>query len=168
MIDLFFEPVTFPILLLMRDEMREEDKNEALAAGHTPGRALLHSFMNSAEPLSVWSQDMELLVIFGITHPDVQDTSKGLMQGNPWLCGTNSLKKYPRELLAASNQFMATNALAYSVLENYVHDKNEQAKTYLDYLGFTLDEQPTINPNTNEPFIHFHWENPICASSLCQ
>lgn len=58
--------------------------------------------------------------------------------GCPWLLGTDSLMRYPRDIVTHGRQLVCKWELRYSHLFNYVDARNARSIAWLRRIGFTI------------------------------
>lgn len=115
--------------------MRQADREEVLASGgKSPAEALIWSLRKSS---AAWTAliDGRPEVMFGVGDLDILS---GI--GAPWLLGTDAVEKHHVAFLRLSVDFRAQLLARYSILRNFVHDKNTVSKRWLRWLGFELSE----------------------------
>ena len=79
-------------------------------------------------------------------------------QGSPWMVGSTALDRLSvqKRLLEQSRIAVAEMWDGYSLLFNLVDDRNEAAKRWLQWLGFTLLDPIAYGPD-RLPFRPFYW-----------
>ena len=113
--------------------MRQADRDEVLAAsGRSPGQALVFSLRKSSVS---WTAlvDGRPEVMFG-----VGDLNILARVGAPWLLGTDAVEIHSVAFLRRSRGFTDQLLRRYSVLRNFVDDRNTVSIRWLRWLGFTL------------------------------
>jgi hypothetical protein len=88
-------------------------------------------------------------------------TPHGADAGVPWMVtarGMESLSAQKRLLTASRAEFDAMKA-RYSMLFNVVDERNDAAKRWLAWLGFTLSDPVSYGP-LGLPFRLFQWSKP--------
>lgn len=130
------------------DNVRETDRVEMEALGMSVKEAL-----ELGRDWSRWTKmvffDNKPACMFGVS-----EAHRELSIGVPWMLGTEALNDHPRSLLLYSRLFISQMARQYALLMNHVHDENEPAKRYLDWLGFDLHEPKPYGP-FDAPFRRF-------------
>lgn len=122
--------------------MREADRQEVMASsGATPHRALMFSIEKSSV---AWTAlvDGQPEVMFGVGDLNVLTAT-----GAPWLLGTDAVDRNFRLFLRQSVSWRGKLLDRYSVLRNFVDDRNEVSKRWLSWLGFTLSDPMPIGVN---------------------
>lgn len=122
--------------------MREADRQEVMASsGSTPHRALMFSLEKS--PLA-WTAvfDGQPEVMFGVGDLNILTST-----GAPWLLGTDAVDRHFRLFLRQSVDWREKLLGRYSVLRNFVDDRNEVSKRWLSWLGFSLSDPMPIGIN---------------------
>lgn len=113
--------------------MRPADVAEVLASsGKSPHEALMFSLQRSAQ---AWTAlvDGQPEVMFGVADLNVLTRL-----GAPWLLGTDAVERNYRLFLRQSLSWREQLSGRYSVLRNFVDDRNEVSKRWLAWMGFTL------------------------------
>jgi RimJ/RimL family protein N-acetyltransferase len=62
--------------------------------------------------------------------------------GNPWLLGTDALRRVSREFLRQCPDYVTRMQERFPRLENFVHAENRLSLRWLKWCGFTLEETP--------------------------
>lgn len=115
--------------------MRQADRDEVFAAsGRSPGAALAYSLRKSSV---AWTAivDGRPEVMFGVGDINILG---GV--GAPWLLGTEAVETHSRDFLRMSRDFKDQLLKRYSILRNFVDDRNTVSIRWLRWLGFTLLE----------------------------
>lgn len=120
--------------------MREADRAEVWAASRkTPGDALIFSLRKSSmawtaivngKPEVMWGVG-DLNILAGV--------------GAPWLLGTDAVEKHYRLFLRQSVNWRNQLLQRYSILRNFVDDRNVVAIRWLEWMGFKILEPIEIN-----------------------
>lgn len=74
--------------------------------------------------------------------------------GMPWLLGTDVVLDHRKQFLRASREWVDIMLARYDELMNYVDDRNEVTKRWLQWLGFTLTD-PVLMGYEQVPFRQF-------------
>lgn len=135
---------------------READVAELWAqARSTPLDAMKGGIKATRSATTVLLDD-EPVAMFGVTPVSLL---KGW--GAPWLVGSARLDTMTmrKALLREAREVFAGWQRGYSFLLNFVDDRNERAKHWLAWLGFTLHETQPFGPDAL-PFRAFYWRSP--------
>lgn len=122
--------------------MRPADAAEVMASsGKSPHDALMFSFLKSS---IAWTAlvDGRPEVMFGAADLNVLTST-----GAPWLLGTDAVDRNYRLFLRQSLNWREQLSQRYSVLRNFVDDRNEVSKRWLSWMGFTLFDPIPIGVN---------------------
>ena len=115
--------------------MRQADRDEVFAAsGKSPAEALAYSLRKSAMAHTALI-DGRPEVMFGVGDLNVL---AGV--GAPWLLGTDEVEKHAVAFLRGSVEWKLKLLARYSVLRNFVDDRNTASIRWLKWLGFTLSD----------------------------
>ena len=122
--------------------MREEDKQEVWAMSHSsPLESLNNSVEISAEPLT-GLVDGKVICIFGVVEPSILSTT-----GIPWLLGSDLVADHSKIFLKMNKVFIDTIKQRYSLLTNYVDNRNKVSMAWLRWLGFKLHKPAPYGPD---------------------
>ena len=120
------------------EDMRVEDVEEVMAAGHDPYYALYLGFCNGKSYTLVdpdgWPAGM-----LGVVPQPAPDYRK--RHGVVWLLGTPSLVRWQYRFLKHSKPVLDELMQDYDILYNQSYYKNEVHHKWLKCLGFTLMER---------------------------
>ena len=150
-----FERITHDHLRYIADNMRDQDYNELIAAGHDDVyQVLIDSFDKSDMSTTVLYGDVPLAVL-GVYR---QNIVTGL--GVPWLLSSKDALKHKRYFLGLTDQVI-TEMLGYCPkLYNYVHSENSLSIRWLKWMGFTIHTSDVhINEKTGARFYKFTMES---------
>jgi hypothetical protein len=104
--------------------MRRADVEEILAAsGKTPVQALAHTALINGRPEMMFGVG-DLNILAGV--------------GAPWLLGTDEVVRHQTAFLRGSRDWLDQLLQRYSVLRNFVDDRNKVSIRWLKWLGFSL------------------------------
>ena len=113
--------------------MRNADRQEvAAASGKTPVQALTFSLRKSSIAYTALI-DGRPEVMFGVGDLNIL---AGV--GAPWLLGTDAVEKHYVAFLRGSIDWRDQLLRRYSVLRNFVDDRNRVSIRWLEWLGFRL------------------------------
>lgn len=118
--------------------MRDWDRVEAEAMGHTPGEALRLGIMASVDCYTVMI-DGEPEGMIGLVPKSILDG-----EGSPWLLGTDVIGMNPRPLLVLSRKLIGVWRDSLRNLTNLVAAENARTIRYLRRLGFTVEEERQV------------------------
>jgi hypothetical protein len=130
--------------------MREIDRVECAAMGHTPKQALRSGLASSTLALTALV-DGRAEAMFGLV---VISALGG--EGRPWLLGSDAVYAHPRAMLRAAPRYLAAMFEATPRLSNLVAADNVRAIRLLRRWGFTIDTETTMINNI--AFRLFHAE----------
>ncbi len=130
--------------------MREIDRIECAAMGHSPKQAL-RSGLALSDPAWTALVDGRAEAMFGLVV-----TSALGGEGRPWLLGSDAVYAHPRAMLRAAPRFLAAMFDATPRLSNLVAADNARAIRLLRRWGFTIDKEMTMISNI--AFRLFHAE----------
>ena len=119
--------------------MREADRIECAAMGHSPKEALRLGLRGSSFCFTA-TMDGVPAAMFGLVV-----TSALTGDGVPWLLGTDAVYGQPRAMLELGRRFVAMTADSTPRLANLVSAQNLRAIRYLRALGFTIEEQQIMH-----------------------
>lgn len=134
---------------------RQADIDELWAQGRSsPLRALRYG-MKVCPRARTGLLDGEPVCMFGVTPYSIL---RG--QGVPWMVGTRALEglSAQKALLRVSEQVMGGWMGEYSLLFNFVDQRNVAAHRWLRWLGFTLRDPVPYGPD-HLPFHPFFWSS---------
>lgn len=113
--------------------MRQADRDEVFAAsGRSPGAALAYSLRKSSH---AWTAliDGRPEVMFG-----VGDLNVLARVGAPWLLGTDAVERHYVTFLRRSVDFRQQLSRRYTLLTNFVDERNHMSIRWLKWLGFSF------------------------------
>lgn len=120
---------------MMKDNIREEDRNEVWASDHfTPEQALENSFKVSSEKMAFLVEG-EILGMFGIVPLTLMDDRACI-----WMITTNAIEKYAIKFLRASRYFIKILLERYSILSNFVDVRHKKSVKWLRWSGAIIRE----------------------------
>jgi hypothetical protein len=133
---------------LLAANMRESDRAELHAVGHTDLERVVRSSVSRS--LLCWSAfaDDELCCIIGVSPLSILTG-----MGSPWMLGTPVLDRHSRVLVRRTPEYIGRMLNAFPHLVNFVHAHNHTSVRWLRRLGFTLHEARPYGA-LGEPF-HF-------------
>jgi len=130
--------------------MRADDRREIWAAGCMLPRESLEMSLERSRIAWTGLVDGVPVCMFGVA------AEVGILPvGRPWLLGTDDIEKHQRAFLRRNRQKVAEMLSMYPLLVNYVDARNKASIKWLQWLGFTVDEN-TIPVGVNQvPFRRF-------------
>ena len=144
------EPATPEHVAEMSPNIRQADRDEVAASSNrTPEQALYEGLKRSDGYAWAGIADGEVVCIFGIAPMNILSDV-----GVPWMLGTPMIEKYATVFLKRSKKYVRGMCIMYPKLMNYVDDRNDVAKQWLQWLGFTLHEPEPYGVN-GLPFRRF-------------
>lgn len=142
------------VAIAIAPELRDADKRELeLASGVGIERALFRSIQ-----MSDWSA----VFVSGGRTASVVGLVRGALTLNSariWMVATDRIYEIPKIFMGMSRLVLREAEQSYGRLFNYVWDEHEDAKNWLRWLGFTLEE-PQAFGASGAPFRYF-WK---CAN----
>lgn len=114
--------------------MRQQDVDEVLAAGHTDLRAVIEDGIKRSPMCWAAFVDGELACIFGCAPLGTLLNPVGV----PWLLGTDVIQRHRRIFVRQSRPYIARMLASFTHLINAVHAENTVAVRWLRSVGFTL------------------------------
>jgi hypothetical protein len=144
-----FKPATsFDVSHLLKN-LRPHDAAEIEATGGITEMKLWECIEGANEAYSVFTEDRELVCIFGI-NPHPVDQHQGIV----WLLGTHLLDRHLKTLCKASTYWLKRWHTKYPVLTNHTDQRNKKVLRWLQWLGFKFINVNPVGPY-KVPFIHF-------------
>jgi len=134
---------------LMKDRLREADKQEIWASdNHTPEEALRSSFNLSTEKLTVVFNG-EPVAMFGIVPVTLLDD-----RAIVWMLTTDLIEKVSVRFLKLSKKFINLLREKYGILFNFVDVRHKKSIDWLEWCGAKLFK-PEIYGVERLPFHYF-------------
>ncbi|EMX0849497.1 hypothetical protein AAF302_000704 [Pluralibacter gergoviae] len=152
MIDAQIVPATAGHIEEMLPFVRQADAQEFLATNGWSPRRVLDTGLKTSTFCCAGLINGRVVAIFGVAPASMIGGS-----GIPWLVGTDALVTYQRTFLRRCGRVVTAMLMAYPRLENYVDVRNHVAKSWLHWLGFTLEEPAPYGVQGNL-FHRFHME----------
>ena len=119
-------------VLAVANGMRQSDKDEIWASHNAePLEALLVSLESSVHTWVVRMGE-KAVGIFGVAGTGEV--------GSPWLLGTDELSRYQSRFLRGTRECLDWLLTQYSMLENYVDQRNTISIKWLKWCGYTISE----------------------------
>ena len=113
--------------------MRSADREEVFAAsGKSPVQALVYSLRKSSVAYTAIIDGRPELM-FGVGDLNIL---AGI--GAPWLLGTDAVERHHVAFLRGSRDWLDQLLRRYSILRNFVDDRNKVSIRWLQWLGFRL------------------------------
>ena len=132
------------------ERMRKEDVEECWASNHLfPLEALLEG-LGSTRACWTGLYRREAFCMFGVVRAK-HDRSIGV----PWLLATDRLNNCSREFLRRNSEYVQAMRHQFTMLVNYVDERNKTSKRWLEWLGFVLDDEPVLAGPDRMPFRRF-------------
>jgi len=139
---LTFVPAVLEHVATVADRMRPADVAEVAAmSGLSPHDALAFSIERAS---NCWTAilDGQPEVMFGVSDLNILTRT-----GSPWLLGTDAVEREYRMFLRQSRDWSEQLFERYDLLRNFVDDRNEVSKRWLQWLGFTLLDPMPVGRN---------------------
>lgn len=145
-------PATRGHIEAMLPHVRQADVDEFLATNGWSPRRVLETGLRTSTFACAGLINGEVVTIFGVAPASMIGGN-----GIPWLVGTDALEKYQRTFLRRCGKVVNAMLAVYPYLENYVDARNNAARVWLHWLGFTLEEPKPYGIHSL-PFHRFHME----------
>lgn len=152
MIDVQLIPAQEEHIQLILPNVRQADIDELYAVSRLTTEEAIHLGLRIST--MAWSgfANGELVTMFGVSPASMIGGA-----GTPWLVSTHLVEKYQKTFLRGSRHALQAMLSVYPHLENYVDVRNNAAKAWLHWLGFTLEE-PAPYGALGLNFHRFHME----------
>ncbi len=118
--------------------MRDADRSEVGAVGHTPKQALVAGLRASTMAWTAWFRGSPV-AMFGIAPVSVLEGRAAV-----WLLGTNQVARGAAPFIRWGPNFIAAMQAEFPVLENAVAADNRLAMRLLVALGFDIEDDVVI------------------------
>ena len=128
--------------------MRQIDRDECRAMGHTPWQALFEAKQHSALCWTGAVNDRPE-AMFGVVSGSAVT---GL--GHPWFLGSDIARRQQRAFLQLAPQYIERIEAVFPRLDGYVSTRNVASLRWLRYMGFKLEIDTVFNMR-GEPMIRF-------------
>lgn len=132
----------------LANRMRDIDRREAAAFGHSPKRALVNGLRASTLCWTV-TLDGEPVAMFGVAPVSILNRT-----GAPWMLGTYAISRSHRAILKLAPPLLRAMLDDYPRLENLISVDNVTSIAWLDRLGFAFDDD--VRYVGGEAFRRFH------------
>tara|TARA_R100000808_G_scaffold7216_1_gene21318 strand:- start:557 stop:1015 length:459 start_codon:yes stop_codon:yes gene_type:complete len=128
-------------------KLRQSDKNEIWSSHRaTPIEALEQGLNESGDFCYTLLLNEEVVGIFGVNRVDNES-------GVVWLMGSNNMTSHKSGFYKVSKKYLRLFRKEFSLLFNYVDDRNKQTAKWLEKLGFSFIQQ---EPEFGEDKIPFN------------
>ena len=128
-------------------KLRQSDKNEIWRSHRaTPIEALEQGLNESGDFCYTLLLNEEVVGIFGVNRVDNES-------GVVWLMGSNNMTSHKSGFYKVSKKYLRLFRKEFSLLFNYVDDRNKQTAKWLEKLGFSFIQQ---EPEFGEDKIPFN------------
>lgn len=144
-------PATYEHAIQLAPFMRDEDSQEVMASGgFTPLEALTISVYVSDVDMK-WTalEDGEPIVMWGCAGDSSMDV------GVVWLLGSDRIKKIKKRFWQESEAYVEIMQERYSLLYNFVDERNKTSMAWLTKLGFHGAKRVAEYGHHHIPFILF-------------
>jgi hypothetical protein len=111
--------------MYIADNMRELDRKECGYMHHDPQNAIFES---------VYMSDMDMIWLIEVER--IPAGCFGCGMGIPWLLGTDNMSRIKIQFMKESREYVDRMKDRYSVLCNWVWEKNIPSVKWLEWLGF--------------------------------
>lgn len=140
-------PATESDVKYIAPRLREADKTEMNAAGHTDHLEGLLECLEGSTSCYVAVDESDLPVMIGGVAPSPES-----FVGYGWMMATTDIDKHWVSILRNTHQWINTYREGYKVLTNLVHEKNTLHIRWLRWAGFCFLRRVEVN---NEGFYEF-------------
>lgn len=138
----------------LADKMRDQDRAELDAAGHTNHRRIVAESVGMSEWARTALVNGEITCIFGLARGGTMLDPFGV----PWMLGTDLVARHRRVLARLAPAYIREMLRTHPRLVNTVHARNSVAVRWLERVGFSFGQE-FLHPATGEPFIVFEMRN---------
>jgi hypothetical protein len=134
--------------------MRDIDKTECKAFGHSPKDALRHGLLYG----DAWSAliDGQVEAMFGVVSVDMVQS-----RGRVWLLMTDKAVSQKRALMRLGARYTEAFHRHFGILQNDVHADNVRAIRWLTRLGYYVGPVDVINGQPMRSFIRCAAQQPF-------
>ncbi len=149
MADILIRPATLDDVADLAPRLRQADRDEVWASHrNSPADALSRSLGMSTH---AWAglADGRLVCLWGVCPISLISRT-----GAPWLLGSDDIETYQMAFLRRSRPFVDEMLGVYTVLTNWVDDRNRVSMRWLRWLGFNLFPAQPFGPD-GLPFHRF-------------
>mgnify|MGYP003626976172 CR=1 FL=1 len=115
--------------------MREADKMEIMASNLKTPKEALRGVLESRGEVWAGLADKKVVCMYGVIQLSVLGDA-----GVPWLLASDLITVHARRFLRENKKFIAAMRKEFGQLVNYVDERNIEAKRWLQWLGFELEE----------------------------
>lgn len=116
------------------ENIRDQDREEIEASSGVPYQATLKRIEKYCENIWVAKVDDDIIALFGI-----ECSSEITKTGIPWFISTKDILKHKIIFIKHCKEVFEIISENYLNLVNYVDERNDLAKSWLKWLGFTLE-----------------------------
>jgi hypothetical protein len=142
-------PATVAHAEAIAQNLREADRQEIAASSRFSPRLAIRLSVLSATRAWAGFADEQLVCLFGVSPVSLIEG-----RGAPWMIGTPLVERYATAFLRRNKRFLPEMQERFTVLENYVDERNALAIRWLQWLGFQMDEPLPHGPH-GLPFRRF-------------
>lgn len=130
--------------------LRQADIDE-MWAGHRlkPRIGIMVSIAVSRDTSYTGCVDGVPICIFGVAKPSLLVDA-----GRPWLVGSDEIEKHAMKFLRENRKVLRRMKEEFPFMFNYVDARHENAIVWLDWLGFTIEDEVPYGPG-QVPFHRF-------------
>lgn len=132
--------------------MRDADVDECWASSRLKPFDALVLGMQSTRACWTGLYKREPFCMFGVVR-STSDKDVGIV----WLLATDRINECSREFLRQNGYYVQAMRSQFKLLMNVVDDRNRQAKRWLEWLGFEMEEAMPYGPD-KLPFRQFHMQ----------
>lgn len=132
------KPGRFSDINRIANRMREVDRLECAAVGHTPKQALVEGLRSSTLCWTAWRGDRPV-AMFGVAPISMIEG-----RGAAWFLGTDEVWLGARHLIRWGPAFVDGMQRQFPTLENAVAADNAPAIRLLTRLGFVLEDEVMV------------------------
>ncbi|MCP4127346.1 MAG: hypothetical protein GY753_09820 [Gammaproteobacteria bacterium] len=130
--------------------MRDADYVEITEGSGLSALEVVGQSFDASEAAWTGEWDGEIVCLFGVVPYSVLTGD-----GCPWLVSTDKILECQKTFLKMNRGYVDRMSLLYSSLYNYVDTRNEVARRWLAWLGFTVNPEPEPFGPNQLPFHYF-------------
>ena len=146
-IEVVIKPSVFNDCLYVTDNLREADWREISANADSVPESVKTSWIMTPKPLTVDVNGVPAAIC------GVVPVTEGV--GCIWLVGTDQIKFASRPFLRISRELVARGTQGYSLVFNYMDERNTAHVRWVSWLGFTFIKRHERFGRSKIPFLEF-------------
>lgn len=138
-------PMTEEALYLVRNFMRESDRNEiAAATGRPSAEALQYTAAITNSAYELCTNQGVPVAIFGVNDGTLPGEKH--RWGIPWLVGTDWIDEHPVGFLRETKRMVSLLEPGYDILWNLCLNSNKRTLRWLAWAGFKFEKPKPFGP----------------------